>query len=323
MRYIIYGAGAVGGVIGAKLHLAGHDVALIARGRHLEAMRERGLRFETPDGAETLAIPVAGGPSDIDWHEGDVVLLTMKTQHTAAALDDLARCAGPAVPIVCAQNGVENERIALRRFAHVYGMMVLLPATHLTPGVVQASCHPHGGVLDAGCYPSGSDHLIGRVAADLTSSGFASDAVNDVMRWKYAKLLSNLGNALQAACGEGDTRSIHARMRDEAVACYGAAGIAWASEEEMAQRRRSLSPMRPVGAARRGGGSTWQSVARGAGSVETDYLNGEIAMLGRMHRIATPANSAMQAIAHRMLHEGLAAGSMAPTEVERVIAAAE
>src|SRR4029079_6198224 len=123
---------------------------------------------------------------------------------------------------------------------------------------------------------------------------FASDAVDDVMRWKYAKLLSNLGNALQAACGGGDTRSILTRMRDEAVECYEAAGIAWASEQEMAERRTSMSPMRPVGTERRGGGSTWQSVARGAGSVETDYLNGEIATLGRLHGIATPANSSMQ-----------------------------
>lgn len=319
MRYIIYGAGAVGGVIGGKLHAAGHDVILIARGAHLDAIRANGLTLESPDGAQVLPITAAGHPREIDWRDGDSVLLTMKTQHTESALGELLAVAGTDIPVVCAQNGVENERIALRRFDHVYAMMVLLPATYLVPGVVQASCWPASGVLDAGCYPSGSDHMIERLAADLTSSGFSSEAVEDAMRWKYAKLLSNLGNALQAACSDGDTRSIQAGMRDEAIASYRAAGIAWASDDEMNEKRKSMSRMRPVGSEMRGGGSTWQSVARGAGSVETDYLNGEIAMLGRMYGIPTPANVAMQAIARRMLRDGAAAGSMSVVEIEREI----
>ena len=53
MRYIVYGAGAVGGVIGARLFQAGHDVVLIARGPHLDAIRERGLTFETPDASSS------------------------------------------------------------------------------------------------------------------------------------------------------------------------------------------------------------------------------------------------------------------------------
>ena len=57
MRYIIFGAGAIGGVIGARLHRAGKDVVLIARGRHLEAIRQSGLRLETPGGTETLQNP--------------------------------------------------------------------------------------------------------------------------------------------------------------------------------------------------------------------------------------------------------------------------
>jgi 2-dehydropantoate 2-reductase len=319
MRYIIYGAGAVGGVIGAKLHLAGHDVVLIARGAHLDAIRERGLALETPDGTQVLPMNAVAQPSEIEWRPGDLAVMTMKTQHTEAALGDLLASAGPGVPVVCAQNAVENERMALRRFPHVYAMMVLLPATYLTPGVVQASCWPASGVLDLGCYPAGSDHLSMRIAADLTAAGFASDSVDDAMRWKYAKLLSNLGNALQAA-SSGDTRTIHARMREEAIACYQAAGIAWASEDEMAERRKGMSPMRSVGRSMRGGGSTWQSVARGAGSVETDYLNGEIVLLGRLHDVPTPANAAMQSIARRMLNEHAAPGALSLSDVEDEIA---
>ncbi len=316
-RYIIYGAGAVGGVIGGRLFQQGHDVVLIARGRHLDAIRGHGLTLETPDTSTTLRISAVAHPSELRFTGDDVVLMTMKTQHTAAALADLHTTAGPHVPVVCAQNGVENERLAARRFANVYGMLVLLPATHLDPGRVQAHCAPVSGVLDAGCYPSGSDALIARVTADLDASGISAHPTADIMRWKYAKLLSNLGNAVQASCGlGGNTRALHARLRDEAIACYRAAGIDWASDDEMNERRRPMSPMREIAGHARAGGSSWQSLARKTGSIETDYLNGEIALLGRLHGVATRANAALQAIASRMARDGAAPGSVSVHDVE-------
>ena len=99
---------------------------------------------------------------------------------------------------------------------------------------------------------------------------------------------------------------------------YGA-GIAWASEAEMGERRISMSPMREIAGEARAGGSTWQSLARNAGSIETDYLNGEIALLGRQHGVPAPANAALHAIASRMAREGAAPGSMAMAEVEAMI----
>ena len=320
MRYVIYGAGAVGGVIGAKLFEHGHDVVLIARGAHLDTIRSKGLTFQTPIETTVLPIAAVGNPSEIEWRDGDVVLLTTKTQQSERALDDLRAATPIDVPIVCAQNGVENERMALRRFSHVYAMLVLLPANHLEPGAVSASMAPISGVLDAGCYPSGEDHLIMRVTSDLDASGFSAHSVHDVMRWKYAKLLSNLGNAIQAACGRGDTRALHARAREESIACYRAAGIEWASDEEILERRKPMSPMSAIAGQQRGGGSSWQSLARGTGSIESDYLNGEIALLGRLHGIETPVNAALQRIGDRMAREGAAPESMSVAEVEREIA---
>src|SRR5689334_22764924 len=133
MRIIIYGAGAVGGVIGGRLAEHGHDVVLIARGDHLRAMQEKGLEIDSPAGAVTVPVAAVGRPSEIDFKTGDVVILTMKTQDTEAALDELRDAAGPDVAVACAQNGVENERLAVRRFANVYGVPVRLPATHLEP----------------------------------------------------------------------------------------------------------------------------------------------------------------------------------------------
>lgn len=320
MRYIIYGAGAVGGVIGARLFQHGYDVVLIARGPHVDAISRDGLTLVTPDATATLPIAAVAHPSELHFAAGDVVLLTTKAQHSQSALDDLHAAAGPEIPVVCAQNAVENERLAARRFANVYAMLVLLPATYLEPGIVQAHCAPVSGILDAGRYPSGEDHLIMRVTADLDASGLSAHAVADIMRWKYAKLISNLVNAIQAACGfGGDAHTLYARVRDEAIACYRAAGIAWTSEEEMSARRTSMSPMREIAGQSRAGGSTWQSLARGADNVETDYLNGEIALLGRQHNIATPVNSALQAITSRMARDRIAPGSMSVAGVEAAI----
>ena len=176
MRYVIYGAGAIGATIGGRLHQAGFDVALIARGAHREVIESEGLRLQTPEADDLLRIPVADSPEAIGVSAGDVVFLAMKSQDTATAVDELAAVADPGVAIVCAQNGVENERVALRRFPRTYGMFVYLAAQHLVPGAVQAFSAPTLGVLDLGCVPSGTDELARTVAADLTCAGFASRA---------------------------------------------------------------------------------------------------------------------------------------------------
>jgi ketopantoate reductase len=81
------------------------------------------------------------------------VLLTMKSQDTAPALDELSRAADPDVTVVCAQNGIENERLALRRFERVYGMFVFVSAQLLEPAVIQVFSAPTLGVLDLGRMP--------------------------------------------------------------------------------------------------------------------------------------------------------------------------
>ena len=116
-RFIVYGAGAVGGSIGSRLFEHGHDVVLIARGAHREAIARAGLRFESPDGVLVQPIEVVALPEEIAWRDDDVVLLTVKSQDTAGVLERLEAAAGPDVAVACVQNGVENERAALRRFA--------------------------------------------------------------------------------------------------------------------------------------------------------------------------------------------------------------
>jgi 2-dehydropantoate 2-reductase len=313
VRYIIYGAGAIGGSIGARLFQHGYDVTLIARGAHLEALQRDGLTFRTPNETVTLPITAVGSPSEIDFTRDDVVLLTMKSQDTARALDALRDAAGD-VPVVCAQNGVANERMAARRFSNVYAMLVVLPATHLEPGVVLMQSSALGGVLDAGRYPSGVDPLIERVTADISASGFGARPHPDAMRLKYGKLLQNLGNAVQALCEPGDAAGdLLRRVRDEAIACFAAAGIEYAHRDEMLDGREMK--LAPIDGAPRSGGSTWQSLARGAGSMETDYLNGEISLLGALHNVPTPANRAIQLAAARAIRNGAKPSSMRAEEI--------
>src|SRR2546430_107061 len=110
---------------------AGRDVVLIARGAHRDAIRSGGLRLETPDRTVTLPVALASRPGEVAWRPGEVALLAMKSADTPAALDALARTAGPDLPVVCVQNGVTNEHDALRRFGAVYGACVLMLSSHL------------------------------------------------------------------------------------------------------------------------------------------------------------------------------------------------
>ncbi|MEH1097602.1 ketopantoate reductase family protein [Micromonospora sp. CPCC 205561] len=326
MRYVIIGAGAVGGTIGVRLGRAGRDVTLVARGAHLDAIRRRGLTLRQPDGATTWRGPAVDGPGDRPLPEDTVLVLTVKSQDTGTALAAWADApvagggtAAERLPLFTAQNGVANERAALRLFADVHGVCVWLPATHLEPGVVVANGHPHPGMLHLGRHLAGSDATDEAVAADLTAAGFVAPVRADVARWKYGKLLANLGNGLQALLGRDVPDDLRQRVRAEGVAVLAAAGIAHTTPEEEKAERGDLVDHRPVDGEERAGGSTWQSLARGAGSAEADHLNGEIVLLGRLHGVPTPANAAVQVAVRRALRGRVPAGGFDATELAKLV----
>lgn len=298
MPFVVFGAGAIGAVVGARLHQAGHRVTLVARGAHLAALRRRGLRLESPDRAEVVTVPTVGEPSAVDWSEDQVVLLAIKSQHTQAALAALAASAPSRTPIVCLQNGIANEPAALRLFANVYGVSVACPTSFVQPGVAQAWSAPVTGLLDVGRYPSGTDHICEDVARALASATFDAHSIGDIRRWKHRKLLTNLGNAIEAVCGP---HARQGRLGDllvaEGEAVLSVAGLEAATADEDRNRRADLLRLGTINKATRPGGSSWQSVHRRTGNIETDYLNGEIVLLGRTHAVPTPANELMQQLA--------------------------
>jgi len=316
MRFVVYGAGAIGGVIGGRLFEAGHDVTLVARGDHLAALQAGGLELVSPEGRTTLPVPAVGHPSELTLDDGDVVILAMKTQDTAAALTALTPHAPPGIAVACAQNGVENERLALRSFAHVYAVHVVCPATHLEPGTVVVHSAPVGGMFDLGRYPTGVDATAESLAAALREATFESEARPDIMRWKYRKLIMNLVNVATAVCAEGAGFADLVRLlRAEGEAALAAAGIDLVTVADDKARRGDRLQLRPIEGVTHNGGSTWQSLARGTGSIETDYLTGEVVLLGRLHGVPTPASVLLQRLAHRAAAEHLPPGHLPAEEV--------
>lgn len=331
MRYVVIGAGAVGGTLGGRLFEAGHDVVLVARGEHLDAIRDRGLVLETPDGSSTLPVPAVGGPDELALTDDDVLVSAVKSQDTRDVLDTWADVpvggsgapAAHRLPFVTAQNGVANEHAALRVFRRVYGVCVWLPASYLTPGTVQAEGYPHSGFLTVGRVPGALDDVTARLVADLGSSRFLAVEDAEVMRWKHGKLLSNLGNGLDALVGGvSGTRELLDELRAEGEAVLRAAGIDFSTPAQEQERRGDAVQVRPVGTGPRGGSSTWQSLARGTDGIEVDWLNGEIALLGRLHGVPTPVNDAVQAAAREAHRQGRGAAPYDVATVHGLVAAA-
>jgi len=152
-----------------------------------------------------------------------------------------------------------------------------------------------------GCYPTGIDDLARSVSAALQAAGFRGGAFPNVMDYKWRKFLGNLGNALSAITdGRGDARPVLELLRAEAWAVIRAANIpvvpreAYDLDMGMIGRRNAELPFAQHGS------STWQSLYRQTGSVETRQLNGYIAELGARYGVATPANARITELAEAM-----------------------
>lgn len=326
MRYVVIGAGAIGGTIGGRLGQHGHEVVLVARGAHADRLRDKGLRLLTPTGPVELHAPVATSPADVVLTPDDVLVLAVKVQDAAGLLADWAAApvgdstAGRELPVVCAQNGIAGERLALRWFRRVVGVCVYLPASHLEPGVVISEGSPVSGGFVLGRYPRGRDELVEQVAADLAASGFATTVSDDVMAAKRGKLLDNSGNALDAVCRPGEGYDgLRALARTEGEAVLAAAGLPPVGRGQALPQLIELGfHAAPVEGAGRLGSSSWQSLHRG-GSVETDWLNGEIVHLGRLHGIQTPVNEALQVLADASVRSGLGPRAFDVADVQALV----
>ncbi len=318
MRIIIFGVGAVGGVVAAALGLSGQQVLGIARGERLTAIRDRGLLLRGHAGEERVRLDMVGLASEITPRPEDVILLSTKTQHTGSALEDLRGAGFTDQPLFCMQNGVENERLALRVFPNVHAINVMMPAEYMQADEAICFGRPNMGVFDIGRFPGGCDAADEALAEALTEARIKSFATETVMENKYGKLIVNLGNIVEALLGRGVQSPIPAALRAEGMEVLERSGVLMQDMGAGDPRRGTLLSIEPVAGVDRLGNSTTQSLLKGAGSVETDFLNGEIALIARMSGGEAPLNARISALAARIAREGMVK-PMTPEELASAI----
>lgn len=318
MRIAVLGAGAMGGVIAALLHRAGHDLEVTARGAGLDAIRERGIRLSGAWGDHVAEVAAGTTLS----RAPELAIVATKAMDAAAAVQANAALLD-GVPVVVVQNGLGGlEAVAaeLPRSA-VIGALSLIAATYRAPGevVVTAPAGTWLGVIGT------NDTSAAQAAADVLGQAIPVTVADDFEGARWTKLVINHVNALpaitglsvQEVIGHPDLRRIMAASMREAVRVAVALGIRFAEVNAVtpAQLQRlaagSIADAETLPFQLRdylgdvpNPGSTLQSIRRGQAS-EIDHLNGAVVSAGRAAGVATPVN----AVLTRLVHEVEASGT--------------
>ena len=336
-RYVVIGAGAIGGCIGAVLARANVPVVLVARGRNAEVLAAEGLTLHTPDG--TFHVPIAvASPEQVTLTDADVLVFATKTQQLDVALrewvdrpvvaeDGSVATAGECLPVLTALNGVAAEELALRYFARVYGVCVWCPAVHINPGEVIVRSWPVAGQFHVSRWPASIStaqdaDFLAALQKTWSEAGIIVRLPEDVAPWKYNKLLLNLRNVIGALAQPGVDVSW---LRDAAIR---------EGEEVLRRLRIEFIPFEASTAARTADGptpravpgfdsapgdSTSQSLHRRTGNVETDYLNGEIVRLSHLSGAAAPVNAALTRAARAAAQAGMSPGGYTAQELADLV----
>ncbi|MDV6271434.1 ketopantoate reductase family protein [Rhodococcus globerulus] len=333
-RIIVIGPGATGGAIAAELNVHGADVVVVARGAELEAIRERGLIYHTPDGTRTVNLNTIGGPEEINLTDRDVLVLTTKSQDAEQALRTWAwrpvttsngdtRLAGEVIPLVTVQNGLNTDRAALRWFKTVIAGTIYCPGGKERVGEIANYGADKRLLLWVGNYPTGEidDRLREIVAAFRVAPTLGVQAIDSIVGVKAWKLSYNTVNGLEPVFAPSTLRD---ELKDglfrEALDVFAALGIdlidpigsgisEWTREAIEGSIDGHVRP----------GNSTLQSFLRRS-PLETDYLNGEIVLLGRQHGVPTPLNEALQLLSAEAFESDLPAGYLGDDVIERLLA---
>jgi 2-dehydropantoate 2-reductase len=314
MRFVMLGAGAIGGVVGGQLAKARFDVLFVDPLReHVEAINRDGLQLRGIHGHHALRVPAVTDVADVTFRGDDVVVCSVKSYHMEAAMQALRRATPLEIPVFCAQNGIRNEEVAARHFVQVNGVMVLIGAKCLTPGEV---VHTSKGPLGVGTFPKGLSPAAREFAATLGRTDMPVYTTENIMASKWNKMLRNLNNATmgltglsgQEARADAEVCRFMADVYDEGARVLQAASIGYegppgvGSIEEQIRELRSGPSSVPVPADHeaRHYASLWQDLYHGRGEVEADHFNGEIVRLGARHGVPTPYSSLLLALITEM-----------------------
>src|SRR5438876_8345675 len=198
MRFVVFGAGAIGSGIGGHLHRTGHDALIVGRPAHVNRIRQHRLKLVTDEKTYTLSVPAVARAEDVNFTSNDVLLLCVKSQDTDPAMVEIRAAGGDpqTLPILCCQNSITNEPAAARYFRRVYGVLTVVPGIFLEHGVIYNNSLGNAGFIEVGQFPGGTDALAEGVAQALSAAGYAAYANPRVMTAKAGKMFSNLGNAM-------------------------------------------------------------------------------------------------------------------------------
>jgi len=305
-RYIVVGAGAVGGLLAAQWTLAQVPVVLVAREPVRAAIARDGLRVRRPHREESVPVEVVGSLADAQPTSADTLVLAVKAhdaEETLAAIAWAPLADGRGVvadlPILTVQNGLAAEQTALRRFDTVIGVSLGAPVTLVESGVVAAAAHPIVGAAWLGGYPRSLPAEEERHRLALAAAGFAASVEPDIAAAKRRKLIAGLANAVDvfdATIEQAEDAA--AALAAEARAVFDAAGLPVAPSRDGA--RLQVGEVDGHHPAR---GSIWQGFARGASS-EVDHLSGEIALVARLAGVPAPLNAAVARALGGLAHRG-------------------
>ena len=313
MRICVFGAGAIGGYLGAKLAMAGADVSLVARGPHLAAMRERGLTLVEDGEANTVPVRASDDPAALGPQ--DYVIVTLKAHSVPPVVPSIRQLLGAETCVVSGVNGVpwwyfhrfegplagtrlesvdpggaQWEGIGPER---VLGCVVYPAAEVIEPGVVR---HVEGNRFSLG-EPGGdrSDRAV-RLSEALTAAGLKAPVRPRIRDEIWVKLWGNLSfnpisaltlATLDAICADAGARAVARAMMLEAQAIAEALGVRFPIDVD-----RRIAGAAAVGAHRT---SMLQDLEAGR-PMEIDALVGAVAELGRLTGVPTPSIDAVLAL---------------------------
>lgn len=307
MKIAVIGAGAIGGLVGAKLALAGEDVTFIVRGANLEAIRSNGIKLISAEGGEQIARNVKATNDYAAAGAQDMVILAMKAHQVEAVANDVAKLFGPDTVVVTMQNGIPywyfhehggslagstvrsvdpngivGEKIPARR---VIGCVVYPASELIAPGVVK---HIEGDRFPVGELDGSSSERVARVSACFTQAGFKSPVLDNIRAEIWLKLWGNLTfnpisslthSTLVDICQYPLTRELAASMMREAQAVATKLGI-----EFRVTLEKRIAGAEKVGKHKT---SMLQDIEAGR-APEIDALVGAVVELARLTETPTP-----------------------------------
>ena len=295
MKIAMMGSGGVGGFFGGRLAQAGYDVSFVARGKHLAALRDQGLRIENePQGdIHVPKVRVTDDPATLG--PVDLVILSVKLWDTEDAARAIAPIVGPQTGVLSLQNGVIKDDILRRVFpaAQVMGGVGYV-ASHISrPGVI----HQTGTMqrIVVGEYDGRGSERASQLHEALVQSGVKAELSTDVRRaiWeKYVFLVALSGattttrRPLGAVRANPRTRAFFLDLMRETVAVGRAHGVAL--PEDYAQDRLAFADTLPFDMT----SSMHHDLERG-NRIEVEWLSGGVVTLGEAKGVPTPANRAV------------------------------